>query len=464
MSINDIVKTPYGNYNVHNDISLVDAESEARSNMTNMTNILNSIFSNILPFLILSLIDSINIICLGRKGEDIAYFQIAIIYLNLLCFVFALGMIISHDFENFEGEKFFKMYLIAKDHIFFITFTLVIPVCFLSYYILFEIFTEIWNVYNCFLIYAPIIVILKLFINLNMRVLKFSNNNILLIACCYLILHIALSYYFIFFFEFGIFGLTLAMIISSFLTCIISFFYITKLFNLFNFSYLTFFTLDLGKSYDILLSSVFKGFFCYLEYAGYGLLILASYYLGDDVFKVNLILFNIVTIPHIVGLGCGITIKNYLIQVKNSKVSFESRKRFICCFLFVTFIIGIIFAVILLTYREIVLKIFILNPSYNMIYEFNKILNLYSTFLLCDFLSLILDGFISGLEGESDYLKIYKAFVFIIIFCPLGIFVTYLLNIGLIGIWAIIFSFSVVHSAVGLIYVYKVHGLYAFKE
>jgi Na+-driven multidrug efflux pump len=464
MSIYDIVKTPYGNYNVHNDISLVDAESEARSNITNMKNIMISCFSNILPFLILCIIDSINLICLGRKGEDIVNFQIAVIYLNLLCLIFALGMINSYDFENFEGEKFFKMYLIAKDHIFFIVFTLVIPVSLLSYYILFEIFTEIWNIYNSFLIYAPIIVILKLFINLNMRVLKYSNNNILLIACCYVFLHFVFSYYFIFFFELGVFGSTLAMIISSLLTCLISFFYISKLFNLFNFSYLTIFTVDLGKSYDILLSSVFKGFFCYLEYAGYGLLILASYYLGEDVFKVNLILFNIVTVPHIVCQGCGITIKHYLIQVKSSKVSFESRKRFICCFLFVTFIIGVLFAVSLLTFRENILKIFLLNPSNKMIFEFNTILNLYSAFLIFDFLSIILDGFISGLECESDYLKIYKAFVFMIIFCPLGIFITYLLNMQLLGIWATIFLFSVIHSVVGLIYVYKVHGLYAFKE
>jgi hypothetical protein len=283
MSVNDKFKISTANYNVNNDISLVEGESEQRSNIENIAEIFTKSITNIIPILILVVMDCLNLIFLGQNNEDFANFEVGVIYLNLFCFTFSIGVISSNDQSldkaKFDGVKIYKIYMIAKDHILLVIIVLVIPVAFLSYYILFKFF-DIWNIYMNYLIYSPLIIYFKLMIFLNLMTLNITRNNIWIIIICYFILHFSFLYLFIK--SFGMFGITLSMIFSSSITFIFSHvFYITKLFNLFNFKILLLFKIDFDNSKQFLFQSTIKGFSTYLDYLGYGIIILSAYNMGE---------------------------------------------------------------------------------------------------------------------------------------------------------------------------------------
>lgn len=453
------------NYNVHNDISLVEREVEERSNSENISEIFSKSITNIIFILSLIIMDCLNLIFLGQNNKDFTNFETAIIYLNIFCFSFSIGIISSTDHlldkAMFDGVKIFKIYMIAKDHIIFVVLFLVIPVSLISYYIIFDFF-DIWHIYINFLIYAPLIIFFKLLILLNLKTLYKTRNNIWIIVIFYNILHVSFLSFFVK--SYGIFGVTLTMILASLITFIFSHvFYVTKLFNMFNFSINSVFKMDWNASKETLLTNTVKGFYGYLNYLGYGLMILSAYSL-TELYIAHIIIYSILSVPHTLSEGFSITIRKYLSEMKHTKASFESRKKYLLCFVILVITITLTFALLLITLQDRIVILYYPQISEEMKNIIYNVILYYSIFIIFDYFSIILDGFIIGKEGESLKLPIYKAVVFCLICLPIGLFVTYNYNLGITGIWWTGFGYTGVHFLANMIYVYKVHGLYAFKE
>jgi Na+-driven multidrug efflux pump len=226
---------------------------------------------------------------------------------------------------------------------------------------------------------------------------------------------------------------------------------------------LSLFKIDYNNSKQTLLSSTIKGFTTYLEYVGYGIITLSAYNMGD-LFIPHIILYSILSIPHTISEGFGLTIKNYLIEMKHIKASYQSRKKYILSFVLLVITSALIFSLILLAFEDKLAALYYPSLTVDMKKLYSDVISYYSIFIIFDFFSVVLDGFITGKEGESNRLSIYKAIVFCLICIPIGFGFTFYYNVGIIGIWMTIFLYISIHFLVEIIYVYKVHGLYAFKE
>ncbi len=275
-------------------------------------------------------------------------------------------------------------------------------------------------------------------------------------------MHVSFLYFFTD--TFGILGVTMAMILSSAITFIFSHvFYITKLFKLFNFNVSSVFKVDFHSAKELLLPSAVKGFSSYLEYLGYGILVLSAYNM-DQLMIPHILLYSILIVPHIFSEGFALTIKIYLNEIKHVKASYESRKKYIICFILLITTIALIFSILFITLGDKIALLYYPQLTEEMILIYSNVISYYSIIIVFDFLSVFLDGFIRGKEGETQKLSIYKAIVFCIICIPAGLFITHYYGMGILGIWMIIFVYIIIHFIADMIYVYKVHGLYAFKE
>jgi Na+-driven multidrug efflux pump len=462
------MKKAYDNYNDYNDVSLVDLQDKSNFQLT--YEILFGSFNSILPFLLLTIIDFLNLYFLGKVAIAFTNFQICVIYLNLFGFVLAIGVLFNYEgfLLNARNVKlFYETYQSCKDNILFIFITLLIPISLISYPILSYFFDRdldtLWIVYCDFLAYSSLILLFKLLMLLNVKVLQIHNNmrNVHLILITYFGMYVLLTWIFLFRLNNGILGLGMSLLISSIAGFLISHLFVLSVFNYFQFDFGKLLSFDFERMKNFMLIATYKGFFSYLEYAGYGLLVLTAYYLGDEIFITNLILFNILAIPHTLCEGFANSIRNYLLHIKTVRESYTSRKKYITCFTIVVLLVAILFSACIFYLKSYIPSLYgvtVYDASYD------SIITLYCIFIFCDYLSIILDGYIKGKEFDSDQLSVYKGIILLVIFVPGGLFLTVKYDLGLLGIWMTIYTYMGSHFIVDLIYVYMTHGFYGFKE
>jgi Na+-driven multidrug efflux pump len=462
------MRKAYDNYNDYNDVSLVDLQEKSTFKLT--FEILSSSFNSILPYLLLTIIDFFNLYFLGSLNIGFNYFQIGVIYLNLFCFILTLGVVFTYEpfLLNAKNVKlFYETYLTCKDNIILLFIILILPISLLGYPILAYYFDKdldsLWLIYTEFLIYSSLIILFNLLLLLNVKILHIHSltRSVYFIVAIYLGIYLLSCWLFLFRLSYGIYGLTLSLLVSALFSFLISHLIVTSIFSYFKFGFSNIFSLNYERMKNYLYISTYKGFFNYLEYAGYGLLVLSAYHLNENSFTTNLVIFNIISIPHVLCEGFANSIRSYLLHIKTIRESYISRKKYIICFVIVVILVCIIISGLIYCFSELLPGVYNLttyDPDYTVI------INMYCFFIFFDYLSIILDGYIKGKEFDSDQLAVYKGIILLLIFVPLGLFITIYYSLGLFGIWMTIYLYMGSHFIVDLAYVYTTHGLYGFKE
>jgi Na+-driven multidrug efflux pump len=463
-----------------NDISYVNPEIEHKSNFALALEILIDSFFNIFPILLLTIVDAISLIVIGHLNEEanpalnfsyFNFFQIAVVYLNLFGFIFALGTLKSAKKEIFNIQEY---YLNTKILLICITCLIILPMSFFSIYILEFLYGEegevtikmLWYVYENYLMYAPIFAFFQLLLQLNLRILQIYNvkSTSLMIFSLHIFLHLIFSYLFVHHFGMKVSGIMLSLIITSFICYIYTNIFINNnLYIIKNFFFFPSLNIDSNSFMNTLKTDFITGIIAYLDYAGFGFFLLFSYFINETSLTTNIVLMNFFSFLHTIGNGFSSSLKHYIqLSTSSYKHSHVGKRKFIKILACLVFVIALLFSMIILFFDGSIVQIYLCTTNLNTLqisHDFTEIANFFALIIFFDYISRVLDGYVKGIDANTTHLLFYKV-SFLIIFLPLGLVLCFVYNFGLLGFWAVTYIYIVIHSLLNSVFVYKYYELW----
>jgi len=468
--------------NDFNDISYVNPEIEYSSGLVLSFDILSDSFFNILPTLLLALIEGINLILLGHYDNPntsagyqlFNFFEIGVVYINLFGFAFAIGILksLKKEISNLE-----KNYLNTKAILIGIVILVILPLNLISYYILSSVYSEegqatisnLWIIYKNFLVFAPLIVYFQLLLQLNLRIFQIYNMRSisLWIFILHILLHLFFSYFFVYYLNFQIKGIAFSLIATSLICYVISNKltddYIIREFNFYIIPNINF---DVDSVIDTMKINFVTGMITYLEYAGMGFFILFSLLINNESLTANIIIVNFISILHIIGNGFSSTLKRYIqLSTSSYKHSHIGKRKFTKYCVSLTIIMALVFSLIILMTKSKIVRVYLneseLSYQSKVIYLFDHIIKYFSFIIFFDYISRILDGYVKGIDANITHLLFFKL-SFLLIFVPFGLILCFVYGYGLMGFWAVIYAYIVIHTILDSFFVYKYYELWMY--
>jgi Na+-driven multidrug efflux pump len=470
--------------NDFNDISYVNPDFEQKPIIPLILEIVSDSIFYIYPTLILVILESANLIFLGQMADDqvqykyLNFMAIGTCYLNLFGFAYALGVTKAVKRGN-DISCFFhntKIILIG------LTILVILPLSLVSYYILAAVYSNegpetlemLWYTYKNFLFLSPIYAFFQLLLQLNMRALQvfdevFTCFWLFMLNTCF---HCVFLYVFVCLLNLNIIGVTISLILSSFL----SYIYSNSVLNDYleikkNFYFLP--DLDLFTSQDsineftdVLKNGSLAGIVNYAEYSGYGFFLLLSFFINSESLTTNIVLMNFFAILHTVGHGFSYTLRYYIrMSISSHKHSHAGKKKFVRLISFLVFFLALMVAVVILIFDESIVNLYlrpIVSPlsTQNLNNLFSDIANIYALVIFFDYFSWLLDGYIKGSDAKTTHLLIYKI-SFVLVFVPAGLILCFVLGMGLKGFWISIYVYIVIYALINGLYAYKSYNSYS---
>lgn len=414
----------------------------------------------------------------------LSHYIIIEVYYFFCGFIFFLGAMkyfesfINYDKRDMKLKKVY--YSFSRVFYFFSAFLIIMPLCLCSYLILKELFfydvlgTELfWDFYVNYLIYLPLIFYASINFHLNMQLLKNSN------AYYYLYLSNILLYWLSFFTSSYLISnkiqlISLSLLISFYTSLVLSHIQLQKNVNyLREIKLLVIEDIKLIKwesFYNFVKYSAFKGLLFNFRYFALAILLYSSFYIGNNQLLASSIALSVMFIPHLFSLGVSKYYKSYL---ENSVYdhSQNTKARYLRYFWWVIVATSLLFTFLILLFKAAIFRImlnlyegffypvnFQVNPNTAEIYSlYDKIVKFYSIFIVFDSIG---NGFQEILKAFNDhsrnFLSFYKGISLVLIFYPLGLFSTYLLDYpNYWGFWIAIYMHMLVYALVLIIILYK---------
>ena len=471
--------------NDFNDISYVNPDIEQKPLIPLILEILSDSTFYIYPQLILVILESLNLIFLGHMVDGntqykyFNFFSIGFCYLNLFGFAFSLGVTKTIKKGNDMNSFFHNSKLILIGIILFV----ILPLSLISYYLLCVIYSNegqetkdfIWYTYKNFLLFSPVYALFQVLLQLNLRALQVFNE---IFTCFWLFIlntcfHCVFLYVFVCLLKMSILGVTISLILSSF----ISYIYSNSLLNdnLFiknNFYFFPDTEIFSSEEFFSQFKEVIKncslaGIVNYSEYSGYGFFLLLSYFISTEALTTNIILLNFFSFLHTIGHGFSYTLRHYIrMSISSHKHSHMGKKKFVRLISFLVFFLALLVAVAILILDGSIVKLYIsqtgaLNTPYeNYTNLFTSIASIYSLVIFFDYFSRLLDGYIKGTDAKTTHMLIYKI-SFVFIFVPAGLFLCFVTNMGLKGFWLSIYVYIIIYALINALYAYKSYNSYS---
>jgi Na+-driven multidrug efflux pump len=478
-----------------NDISYVNPEIEYKSTLRLTTEILTDSIFNILPILLLIIIDLLNLIFIGHMGNTTSasnlsespnhikyfnYFQVGVAFMNLFGFAFALGVTKTIK----KGNNIQKFFYNTKIILITLTLCIILPMAILSYYLLSflyanedpEVINMIYFVYTNFILYSPIFIFFTLLLQLNLRALELLNDR----SSCFwifsvnIILHSLFLYIFLYILNWEIFGVMLSLILSSFISYIYSNAVINE--NVFITNNNFYFLPEISEFYSypekrddlikVMQNNLIAGFVFYSEYSGFGFFLLFSLFINETALTVNIILLNFFSLLHIIGQGFSYTMRHYIrLSMSSYKHSHIGKKKYVKVLSVLAFFIALTFAVIILSLDGSIVNIYLntklLTSSGRTSPQslFSQVITVYALIIFFDYISKILDGYVKGIDAKTTHLLIYKI-SFFVVFVPVGLVLCFASDFGLYGFWIAIYAYIFIYSIINAFYVYKYYAMW----
>lgn len=478
-----------------NDISYVNPEIEYKSTLRLTTEILTDSIFNVLPILLLIIIDLLNLIFIGHienresvlnlknstnRIEYFNYFQVGLAFMNLFGFAFALGVTKTIKKGNNIQNFFYNTKIILIS----LTLCIILPMAILSYYLLCflysneeaEVINMIYIVYTEFILYSPVFIFFTLLLQLNLRALELLNDR----SSCFwifsvnIILHSIFLYIFLYILNWELFGVMLSLTFSSFISYLYSNAIINE--NVFLTNNNFYFLPDISEIYSnqekrndiikVMQNNLIAGFVFYSEYSGFGLFLLFSLFINETALTVYIIILNFFSLLHIIGQGFSYTMRHYIrLSMSSYKHSHIGKKKYVKVLSILAFFIALTFAVIILSLEGSIVNIYINTKllsntwSTNPQALFTQVITIYALIIFFDYISKILDGYVKGIDAKTTHLLIFKI-SFFILFVPAGLVLCFVFEFGLYGFWIAIYSYIFIYSIINAFYVYKYYAMW----
>ena len=429
------------------DRSVVEERNEKLS-ITILKIIGNSFINNIVN-VSGRLILTINLILLGHISlQDKTHYELFMTYQIGIAIIDFFGKLIiigllKYLFANKDSEELYNLYIKLKTTLIFIIPIIMIPVSIGSYFIIrlllknnLDIYDQSLNkeIYFKFLIFTPLIYFFEILFYLNLQLLRAYEETKALITYvnCFLISHILICWIFLYILRLGIIGLTISYCMNSFVFYLFSNIHInnSKEDEEVNFLIIPF------KQY------LKNDLFIYLKEAGslslrnmsdsfiFYLLFIASLFTDRKQLIVNIIYLNFYDTLIGFNKGCYITLRNYLL---NDKESTEKKKKYIIIFVLTFFIFAFLLFIILMTCENILLYLYLIKGGDADLKNISHSIKIiYGLCVLFNCIQILLFGFIRGMAMPS---LIRKKVLYSLICLFLCLLLCFYFELGIIGLW-----------------------------
>lgn len=432
---------------VNFDRSLVEERNEKLS--ITILKIIGSSFINNIVNISGRLIVTINLILLGHislqnKTHYVLFmtFQIGVAIIDFFGKLFIIGLL-KYLFEKKDSEELYNLFIKLKTALIFIIPIIMIPISIGSYFIIqlllkysLDIYDQSLNkeIYFKFLIFTPVIYFFEILFYLNLQLLRAFEETKALItyANFFIISHILACWIFLYILRLGIIGLTISYCINSFLFYLFSNIYInnSKEDEKVNFLIIPFkqylnddLFIYLKEAGSLSLRNISDSFIFYL-------LFIASLFTDRKQLIVNIIYLNFYDTLIGINKGCYITLRNYLL---NDKESTEKKKKYVIIFTLTYFIFAFLLFIVLITCENILLDLYLIKGGDEDLKNIsNSIKIIYGLCVLFNCIQILLYGFIRGMAMASSILKKIGYSLICLLLC---LFLCFYLELGIIGLW-----------------------------
>ena len=162
----------------------------------------------------------------------------------------------------------------------------------------------------------------------------------------------------------------------------------------------------------------------------YYLLFIASLFTDRKQLIVNIIYLNFYDTLIGINKGCYITLRNYLL---NDKESTEKKKKYVIIFTLTYFIFAFLLFIVLITCENILLDLYLIKGGDEDLKNIsNSIKIIYGLCVLFNCIQILLYGFIRGMAMASSILKKIGYSLICLLLC---LFLCFYLELGIIGLW-----------------------------
>jgi len=409
-----------------------------------------SFFNNMI-ITFFKLIITTNLILLGHiiYEEKVHYqlfmtFQIGVFILEFLGKYFIIGLLKYIFFNGKEMKTLYNLYIKMKTALIVVIPIIIIPVSICSYFIIELLFKYtlkiddlfiIKEVYKKFLLYTPVIYLFEILLFLNLKFLN-AMDGIFMVAMyiiSYLVCHIVLSWILLFFFNYGLIGLTISYCLNSFLFFSFSNMKIKNIVSgdTDNFFYI----FPSKKNFDFSVFSQLRriGFYSLInlgEVFPIQFLFIVSLFIGKNQLIVNIIYLNFYELVTEINRGFYYTIKN---EIFNKFQDTIERQNYVLFFSVYYSILTLTIFICLIIFKNILLNIYLLDGGEHIFKEIAKsLIIIYPLCILFMSVKIILNGIIRGMDIPVSNKRRLVYMIICIVFCYIFCF---LYGFGIIGIW-----------------------------
>lgn len=460
-----------------NDLSFVNPDIETKSKFSLIFDIIASSINGVSFFLYLAFLQFLNISLLGthNKFDDMISLELSMAFICIFGVSMLYGSIATYEtlgsqaYSNNDMSLLLSFFHKARDTGMLIILILVIPFTLLSKYIFQALSLNdliIENSYYNFIIYSVFIIYTNFNYLLNILTLKiagkFLYSNILLAFS--IIVHKMFLVLYSRVIGANLFAVYLSILSTNGLSWIISFFFVN--FTIFhkNFSIFSYFSykklFKINEYFSYIKYSMINGLQCLVIYLGIGMTIIASMYLEQKEIISNIMLFNSFFFTFCLFYGFSLTFAQYVAFISYTH-SYLSKLKYVKYFIVILVLFSSFISLIIYLFKRKIAHLYTLDE--NIVQDFIDVIKYYILFVFIHCLQLVTDGFIQGLNSQTS-LKIYFAIAFLVIFFPLIIILSYYFSYGYLGFWISIFAFISINAVLNLIYIYKYHDLWIFKN
>lgn len=416
---------------------------------------------------------------------NLSHYIIIQVYYFFCGFIFFLGAMkyfesfINYDKRDMKLKQVY--YSFSRVFYFFSAFLIIMPLSLCSYFVLKQLFfydilgsALFWDFYVNYLIYLPLVFYACINFHLNLQLLKLTSAFYYLYAG-----NIALYWASLFLNSFLIADnkiqlICVSLLCSSYASLALSHFELKR-----NISYLREITLlpfeDLKllkweSFFNFIKYSAFKGLLFNFRYFALAVLLYSSFYIGNNHLLATALGLCVMFIPHSLSLGVSKYYKSYL---ENSVYdhSQNTKARYLRYFWWIIISTSLLFTFLILLFKAAIFRImlnlyegffypvnFQVNPNTAEIYGlYDKIVKFYSIFIIFDSLGNGLQEILKAFNDHSrNFLSFYKGTSLCLLFFPLGVIASYLLDYHIYwGFWIAIYLHMLVYAVVLMVVLFK---------
>ena len=433
---------------------------------THSNNLYNKMFLKIikfswcyfLTFLSFYLVRTINLIFLGHVDIannifNINVIQIGHIYTNIFGAIFCIGTMQAFEFfgSKFyiskEYSLFMDVYSMAKICCVLIFLIIILPFSFCS-----QFFLMLFGVDENMAVHSSRYIKLHL-ITYAFTILQLLNTKFLQIIGHHsismginlisLTIHIISCFFFIYSLNLGYIGATISSGISSFVTYILTSFFVYQLRPI-----------KTGENDIIFLNSDLLNttkFFIYCRFgiinslyntvhdSSFELIVMLSYYIDNINFTSSGITLNYIALLYHFIIGFSVIIFNRVYKYLTQK-KIQKTKTFMKNIIILTLGIASVASVVNFSLSHYIGYMYLNNPA--VIENFAFLIKIYSVVIFFDWGNSIFNNFLKGFNRHAD-MKIISNLALMFIFIPIGILLAFTFKLGLFGLWYALYAYII---------------------